>query len=252
MRNAAALFVAGCAAWVTTASAQPLYDRVNVNLPYPVTIGQKTLPPGDYTFQQLPSSSGDSRVVLVYSDGGMKFQTSALSIPALDPNTARDTKLVLDQVGNDYYLDKIWVQGKDYGYEFPLPSNVKSRQKELQQSTLAARNTPSSSTETSASTTTEQNTEPATSATSSSATESAQQTTPPPVEQSNPQPMQSATPPAQQAEPSTPTSEQGSADRAADNTNDTNAMPHSSAGWLLTLLSGGTLSGAGLMLRRRR
>ena len=44
-----------------------------------------------------------------------------MTIPTLDPNTARDTKVVLHHYGSDYYFDKIWVQGKDYGYEFPLP-----------------------------------------------------------------------------------------------------------------------------------
>ena len=139
IRNATTLFVLGLGTWAMTAPApaQTMYDRVVANVPYSLTIGQKTLPPGQYTFQQLQSAAGDSRVVLVYSDNGMKFQTSAMSIPTLDPNTARDTKLVLDQVGNNYYLSKIWVEGKDYGYEFPLPANVKSREKELQQASIA-------------------------------------------------------------------------------------------------------------------
>src|SRR4029077_10300344 len=32
--------------------------------------------------------------------------------------------------GNDYYFDKVWIQGKDYGYEFPLPQDARSRESE--------------------------------------------------------------------------------------------------------------------------
>ena len=65
-----------------------------------------------------------------YSDRGMKLETTAMAIPALDNRTPSETKLILDHVGNDYYLNKIWIQGKDYGYEFPLPSEIRRRDRE--------------------------------------------------------------------------------------------------------------------------
>ena len=55
---------------------------------------------------------------------------AATAIPALDNRTPSETKLVLDHYGSDYYLNKIWVQGKDYGYEFPIPDSVRLREKE--------------------------------------------------------------------------------------------------------------------------
>src|SRR6478609_1502716 len=131
MMITAGVVALGLAAWNTPSKAQgPLYDRVNVNLPYSVTIGDRTLQPGDYVIQQLRDQGGGSRVLLIYSDNGMKFETSAMTIPALDQNTPENTKVILHHFGNDYYFDKIWIQGKDYGYEFPLPDNVKSRQRE--------------------------------------------------------------------------------------------------------------------------
>ena len=75
-----------------TAQAQPLWDRVDVNLPYSVTIGERTLQPGQYIIQQLPSQSGGSQVLLIYGDNGMKFETSAMTIPALQN---RDRKSVV-------------------------------------------------------------------------------------------------------------------------------------------------------------
>ncbi len=108
----------------------PLYDKVMVKLPYTVRAGDKTLPPGDYVIRQLPSDGGGRNVLLVYSDNGMKFETSSMTIPALDNQPANETKVILHQFGNEYYFDKVWIQGKNYGYEFPVPENVKSRQLE--------------------------------------------------------------------------------------------------------------------------
>jgi len=265
IQNAVAAIALGVASWAAmgTVQAQPLYDRVNVNLPYTVTIGDHTLQPGDYVIQQLPSESGNSRVVLIYSDNGMKFRTSAMSIPALDPNTARNTQLVLHHFGNDYYLDKIWIQGKDYGYEFPLPDRVKSREKEMSEPVSVAANYSSSKSS--------ENTSAENTTTTASTTENTAANTPPPVENTTP-PVENTTPPppdtAAQTTPPPDTSAQAttpqpsmqsSADRSADNNadrsanaNDTNAMPRTSAGWLMMLLSGGALSGAGLSLRRKR
>jgi hypothetical protein len=243
--------------------SQPLYDRIHANIPYPVVLGDKVLQPGDYTIQQLPDSGGGARVLLFYTDNGMKFQTSAMTIPALDNNTAPETKLILNHTGDEYYINKIWVQGKDYGYELPIPDRMKSREKEkMTQTSVAATYQPSNKTET-ASTTSTDKTAPA-------ATTPDQQATaaPPPVtsqtEAARPPAAQSQTPPAEPqqaappAEPTVSTPPAGSANRdmqapattPAPSTTPTE-MPHTAANWLAMLLSGGALSGAGLMLRRK-
>jgi hypothetical protein len=190
----------------------PLYDRVEVTLPYTVTIGDKALQPGEYVIQQLDSVAGGSRVLLIYGDNGMRFETSAMTIPCLDPNTARDTKVMLHHFGNDYYFDKVWIQGKDYGYEFPLPNSVKQREREEMQPVAVAANYSSTPMAT-----TQQATQPA---------------APPEM------------PPAVEVPP-TPEPE------ANRETPPPPAMPKTSADWVMMLLGGGTLSGLGLALRKR-
>jgi len=108
----------------------PMTDRIEVNLPYSITVQKTVLPPGKYVIRQHESTAGGSRILHFFADGGMKLETTAVAIPALDNKTPRKTELVLDQMGSDYYLNKIWVQGKDYGYEFPIPETVKSRERE--------------------------------------------------------------------------------------------------------------------------
>jgi len=244
-----------------------LYDRVNVNLPYSVTIGERTLQPGDYVIQQLRDQGGGSRVLLIYSDSGMKFETSAMTIPALENRTQEDTRVMLHHFGNDYYFDKIWIQGKDYGYEFPLPDAVKSRERERSQAVSVAANystvqqtesttTSTASTAANTAATTSQTT--TTAATTERTTTQSQETQTPATTQSTvtaqsqatvapattPATTQSTMQPSTTSSRSTVTaSDQGSADRS---------MPDTAAGWVMMLLSGGALSSAGFAMRRRK
>jgi len=284
-----------------------MYDRVEANIPYPITLGDKVLQPGEYRIQQLQSSTGAGRVLLFYTDDGMKFETSALTIPVLDPKTARDTKIILNRVGDDYYIDKIWLEGKQYGYELPMPASLKSRQNEqVSQATVNGKYTPSASTEptTTAASSATPNNSLNNSATGSTATSgnntmagrdtltgsqtaginpstSTETVTPsaagnttatndtvatgtpsttPTTSVTTSNDTNSAdrsaadTTLAQNTPPSPAPSTADSADRSvapADQTAPAN-MPNTAANWLLMLMSGGTLSGAGLMLRRKR
>jgi hypothetical protein len=240
-----------------TAQAQPLWDRVDVNLPYSVTIGDRTLQPGSYVIQQLDSPSGGSQVLLIYSDNGMKFQTSAMTIPALENRTQPDTRVMLHHIGNNYYFDKVWIQGKDYGYEFPLPNSVKMRQQEaMQPVSVAATASTVSSTQATQTATTNQSTVQQQTTTQQATTQQAttQQAT---TQQATTQ--QATTPPATTQQATTqqattqqatmpPATEQNTANRAQSSAP---AMPHTSAGWLMMLISGGALSGLGAKLRRK-
>jgi hypothetical protein len=241
---AAGTFAVGLAISMVPAQAQ-MYDQVKVNMPYTVTLGDKTLPPGDYMIKELPTLN-KAGILVFYSDNGMHFETSAMTIPALDPNTPRDTKVTLNHVGDSYYFDKIWIAGKDYGYEFPLPDNVRSRAKE-QMASVSLPASPSQS----------QNSEPApdnsTAATAPAESSTAPVPTPDTTDLDNEQAAQPAAPtPTPQA--STP---DNSANREAEDTtpvpdpsNDTSSMPKTSADWLVMLLAGGVLGVAGLCLRR--
>jgi hypothetical protein len=265
----AAALALGAATLITPGKIQgqgPLYDRVEVNLPYSVTIENRTLQPGDYVIQQLRSASGDSRVLLIYSDNGMKFETTAMTIPTLDPNTARKTEVVLHHFGTDYYFDKIWVQGKDYGYEFPLPNNVKQREKEEMQPVSVAANysaTPApaeTATNNQQTTTAATNQKTTTAATNQNTTTAAnnQQTVPPATQQQTTAATQQQTmPPATQQQATVPPAQQPATQQAQTTPQEANreapptTMPHTSADWLMMLLGGGSLSGLGMYLRRR-
>jgi cell division septation protein DedD len=138
--TAAGILALGLASSVTPGHAQsPMFDRVEANIPYSFTVGDKTLPPGQYVIQQSRDFGGDQRALTFASDNGTKFETTCITIPTLDVNTPDRTQVVLHHYGPDYYFDKVWIQGKDYGYECPLPSAVKQREKErMEPVTIAA------------------------------------------------------------------------------------------------------------------
>ncbi|HTM49744.1 MAG TPA: hypothetical protein VL285_13710 [Bryobacteraceae bacterium] len=106
-------------------SAQPaaaqMVEIVTVKLPYTATVGNITLPAGAYTIRDL-KEDGSSPVLEIRSvkPNGV----SAMVVPTLAPNTrvTAQTQVVLRHEGNRYQVDKIWLQGRDYGYELPPAS----------------------------------------------------------------------------------------------------------------------------------
>jgi hypothetical protein len=243
------------------AQAQPLDDRVIVDMPYTTTVGNKTLQPGEYVIQRLHSQSGSGRVLLIYSDNGMKFETSTMSIPVLDLNTARDTKIVLSKIGDDYYYDKIWVQGKQYGYEIPLPKEARQRRNELMARVTVPASTSGQSTVTTTTTETAQVETPT--AVQEERVEIAAVPPEPAIEQPQavetvPQanePVVAANPVPVEERPVTediPSDLTQTANREMDQNPAPAELPKTAAGWMALVLGGSGLLGAGLKLRRKQ
>jgi hypothetical protein len=243
------------------AQAQPLDDRVTVDMPYSTTVGNKTLQPGAYVIQRLHSQSGNGRVLLIYSDNGMKFETSTMSIPVLDMNTPRDTKIILTKIGDDYYYNKIWVQGKQYGYEIPLPKEARLRRDELMARVTVPASSSSSST-TATTTETAQVEAPVVAEEAPVVAEAAPVEVPPvvaeerqdvepqvnePVVAANPVPVEE-----QPAAEEIPADLPISANREMDQNPEPAELPKTAAGWLALMLSGSGLAGVGMMLRRKQ
>jgi len=233
-------------------SQGPLYDKIIVNMPYPMTVNETVLPAGDYEIRQHQSAAGGSRILHFFSDGGMKLETTAMAIPALDNKTPEETTLVLEHIGPDYYLNKVWVQGKNYGYEFPIPESVRLREKERTSVTARYETAPAvAKSETTTTTTLERET---------TRTETAQTTTPPPVVEVQPAPVvevqPAPAPPVEVAQnrpfAETAPVEPAPAARIESADRGTRTMPATAGNWLNLLLGGGLLTGSGLALRRFR
>jgi hypothetical protein len=167
----------------------------------------------------MDDGGSGNRVLMIFSDNGMKLKTTSLTIPALENKTPERTSVLLHRYGNDYYFNKVWIQGKNYGYEFPLPAAVKSRQREaMQPYTVAASFEPTAQKEEVA------------------AAVPAPAPAPAAVPEPAPPPQQVAqnTPPPKPASPPTP------------------PMPQTASNWLSLVVGGAMLAAAGMMLRKIR
>lgn len=237
---------------VTYVKAQgPLYDKVIVDLPYRVTVQNTTLEPGHYVIRQLQSAD-NSRVLQIFSNDGMKLETSVMTIPTLDNNTPESTKVVLHHYGSDYYFDKIWIQGKNYGYEFVLPDSVKAREKERMASTTVPATFEAAPAESGNKATAVNAAPPATTteerATTTTETQSSTTTSPAPAT-----PAPATTDNSTAAQTQTPSADQNSTanlNQNPDTGNRSRNMPSTAANWLTLMMSGGFFAGAGLTLRR--
>jgi hypothetical protein len=222
--------VVGLGFFALSALAQgPLYDKVTVNLPYAVTVNGTVLQPGEYVIRQHEDPAG-SRVLHFFNDGGMKLETTAMAIPTLDNRTPEHTKLILDHVGDNYYLHKIWVQGKDYGYEFPLPRDIRQREME--------RNAPA--------TVVAQTTEQKSESTAVAQNETAKEEERTEVAQAAPAPAPEPTPAPAPAPEVREQAEQAPAPAPEP------TMPHTATNWFSLAIGGALLAASGLALRQAR
>lgn len=110
-------------------------DRFDIALSHPVTIGKKVLQPGNYSIEPVNIAGGDApalSISLVSPDYGMKFQTTAMIVLTAQTSVQPETRVLPRHVGHTYYFERIWVKGSTYGYDFPLPKDVKGRGREVQ------------------------------------------------------------------------------------------------------------------------
>jgi len=272
----ASAFLLMVGTFVAVKAQGQLYDRVAVDLPYTVTVRDTTLQPGQYVIQRLVGDNSN-RVVQIFGNDGKKIETPILTVATVDNNAPGKTEVALHHFGNDYYFDKIWIQGKDYGYEFPLPQDVRSRESERGAAvTVAAKYEnaagedtvtapePSAATAESAElhppVTTEQLSQPSTSQTSAADQDPEAQipaspeaaTRPYSPSQENGQIAQSrppaSQPPANAASDDFPaaTTETPAAETESRN----REMPRTASNWVTMLLTGCLLAAAGIALRR--
>ena len=135
MRLEKACWISGIVIGVAlaAATAQSRSDQVTVNLPSRVTVGDKVLEPGEYRIRQV----NDNLVQIIKNASGAgqtRVEAPVVQIIAEFNAPAKETKVILHRFGDDYYFDKMWLQGKGYGYLFIQPDSLKARERERRES----------------------------------------------------------------------------------------------------------------------
>jgi cell division protein FtsN len=129
-----AIWISGALLMAASASAQErAYDKIVVDLPANTWVGGEKLAAGKYEMRQLPSPGDASNVILVNEKSNRRYTASAISERALKNIPVQQTQVTLQRVGTEYYLDHIWIAGREFGYKFVVPPEVTQRIKELEQ-----------------------------------------------------------------------------------------------------------------------
>ncbi len=113
MKSISALALGVCMAG---ALAAQMSDIITVKLPYAATLGKVTLPAGEYTIRDL-KDDGSTAVIAIQSVSGPSVSALVTQVSSPNNKLAGQTEVVLRHEGDKYQIDKIWLQGRDFGYD---------------------------------------------------------------------------------------------------------------------------------------
>jgi hypothetical protein len=127
-----------CAA-VASANAQ-LSNPIRAKIPFAFSMGDKTLPAGEYTFSRL-SGFSDTKFMSVSSvDASTRVLQSTFGAEVLTPKN--DSILVFHKYGDQYFLEQIWSGGEQEGTQVPESRSERTIRQQLaqtQQSNLSGK-----------------------------------------------------------------------------------------------------------------
>lgn len=103
---------------VTAASVQAQSTRSTINIPFSFTVGQKTLPAGEYTVEPIRR---DSHNVWLVENKSAHASVLFTTIPVWTSKTQESTKLVFNRYDDQYFLSQIWTAGDNSGRELQVP-----------------------------------------------------------------------------------------------------------------------------------
>ena len=113
--NARALFIlpiAGLLGMLATAPAQAQSERLKSTIPFAFTAGKATMPAGAYSVSR---PDGTQSLIQIQSGTGVVLVLSPWREAA---NGNRDTRLVFNRYGDQYFLRAVWFVDND-GFTLP-------------------------------------------------------------------------------------------------------------------------------------
>jgi hypothetical protein len=127
----ALLTVAG----LSNANAQtPSNVEVKANIPFAFSVGNKTMPAGEYTVSCTnPNSS--IKVLLIRSSD--KPESALVITQSIVGKTQDDAKLVFYRYGDRYFFAQVWLPSDSIGMQAPKSRSEKQMARELAANSLS-------------------------------------------------------------------------------------------------------------------
>jgi hypothetical protein len=85
--------------------------RLNVNIPFDFSVGNKVLPSGEYTVRYV------TQEILVIRSADCSATQVFLTYFTQASKTRNESSLVFNRYGDQYFLATIWTAGNDSGHE---------------------------------------------------------------------------------------------------------------------------------------
>ena len=98
-------------------------EPVLANIPFAFTVGNMTLPAGEYRVEKVRDSS--PALLIQRTDRSASVIVIASAIQANAPQA--QTKLVFHRYGNECYLSQVWTAGNARGRELPKSAKEKEQ-----------------------------------------------------------------------------------------------------------------------------
>jgi hypothetical protein len=96
-------------------NAQHLSEsKISVTIPFNFAVGETKLPAGEYLLRRVISTSSADQLSIQSADGRVDLHTG-ITRPNRTSEIQKQSKLVFNRYGDQYFLSQVWMAGSDIG-----------------------------------------------------------------------------------------------------------------------------------------
>jgi hypothetical protein len=128
MKRQALTLIAFLSLLMAAGSAHAQTIRVRANIPFSFSVNNETLPPGRYDLQSFGSADGKT---LMIRDCNLRAKALVTAHGVQSVEASKQTKLVFNRSGDQYFLSEIWVAGNDSGHQLAPSSRERESMAKL-------------------------------------------------------------------------------------------------------------------------
>lgn len=110
------------------AQAQTGGRTLIANIPFQFSVGNKTLPAGDYTVRQVNPTVHPSVLQFKSKDGSA---SAMIQMDSVIGKAQENAKLIFRRYGNQYFFAQAWVDGDNTGLHAPKSRAERAAEREL-------------------------------------------------------------------------------------------------------------------------
>ena len=101
--------------------------QLTANIPFNFSVGNQSLPAGEYTIAQI--NPGSSNVVLQLRS--REGNSAMVQMTSVIGKAQSNAKLIFHRYGNKYFFAQAWVDGERNGLQAPKPRAERAAEREM-------------------------------------------------------------------------------------------------------------------------